>query len=99
MTDLELLSVTKSSKADKKYAATFKMPSGRTKVTHFGAAGMTDYTLSGDKERRARYLTRHSARENWNDPTSPGALSRHLLWGNSTSLRQNIASFKRRFGL
>jgi RNA recognition motif-containing protein len=65
----------------------------------FGAKGMTDYTLSGDKLRRSNYLSRHRSREDWNAPMTAGALSRWILWGDSTSLQTNVRSFKRRFGM
>jgi len=95
---MKFVSLKRSTDPDKKYMATFE-DNGRTKTTHFGAAGMTDYTLSKDPERRAAYLRRHQANENWNDPTSAGALSRWLLWGPSTSLRENLNAFIKRFGL
>lgn len=65
----------------------------------FGAFGMSDYTQHHDKLRRERYLLRHQARENWNDPQTAGSLSKHLLWGNSTSLPANVRTFKTRFNL
>jgi hypothetical protein len=65
----------------------------------FGAYGMEDYTQHKNKLRRANYLLRHRARENWNDPQTAGALSRWLLWGESTSLATNVRSFKKRFSL
>jgi hypothetical protein len=72
----------------------------KKKTTHFGSAGMMDYTLSGgDKARRKRYLDRHRKRENWNNPMSAGALSKWILWGDSTSKTANIRAFKRRFNL
>ena len=83
----------KSDNPDKKYTAVFS----DGKKIHFGSAGMDDYTKTGDKEQRQRYLTRHRGNESWNNPRSAGALSRWLLWGDSTSLQQNLASFKRKF--
>ena len=65
----------------------------------FGAAGMTDYTLSKDKARRDRYLMRHRSRETWSNPRTAGSLSRWILWGDSTSLETNLRAFKRRFSL
>ena len=94
---MKLLSIKPSDKPEKKLQATFETD-GRTKTTHFGAAGMTDYTKSKDPERKARYLTRHAANENWNDPTSAGALSRWVLW-NKPTLEASKADYKRRFGL
>lgn len=85
-----------STRAGYKLMAVFDKP---RQTIHFGQAGASDYTQHGDKERRARYLARHRAREDWDNPRTAGALSRWILWGGSTSLRSNIAAYKRRFGL
>jgi hypothetical protein len=95
----KLLSIKKSTRSGKKLMATFEnLQTGRTKTTHFGAAGMSDFTKHKDEARKQRYLKRHRARENWNDPTTAGALSRWILW-NKKSLTASKADFKRRFGL
>jgi len=66
--------------------------------TRFGAFGYQDYTQPPhDKERRTLYLIRHKKNENWNNPKSAGALSRWILWGDSTSIATNLAAYKRRF--
>lgn len=91
--------VKRSDKPNKKYMAVFTKDNGRTKTTHFGQRGATDYLLSKDKERRARYRQRHKKDLKTNDPTRAGFLSYYLLWGDSTSLRTNIQSYKRRFNL
>ena len=92
--------IRKSSKAGKKLEATFSYPdTTRTKTIHFGSAGMDDYTKTKNKEQRSRYLERHRRNENWNKPDSAGALSRWILWGASTSRRENISKFKTRFNL
>lgn len=88
----------KSTNPDKKMMAVFVNENGRTKTTHFGAAGMSDFTIHKDEERKKRYILRHKANENFNDPTSAGALSRWILW-NLPSLRASIADYKRRFRL
>lgn len=93
---MKLLSVTPSHKADKKLDAKFETDTGRTKVVSFGAKGMDDYTKTHDTEQRARYLKRHSANEDWSKKDSPGALSRWILWGESTSLLKNIQNYKTR---
>jgi hypothetical protein len=67
--------------------------------TDFGATGYQDYLSHHDKLRRANYLSRHRSRENWNDPKSAGALSRWILWGDSTSLETNLRQFKKKFSL
>ena len=88
-----------SNKSGKKMMAIFTMDNGRTKTTHFGQAGAADYTLTKDKERRRLYIERHGrGRENWNDPTSAGALSRWILW-NLPSKRASISAFKKKFNL
>ena len=79
--------------------AVFTRDNGRTKTTHFGSAGMDDYTKTKDKAQRKRYLDRHRKNENWNNYESAGSLSRYILWGNSTSLRENIKAYKSRFNL
>lgn len=96
---MKLIKIVESEKPEKKLKAVFETDSGRTKTVHFGARGMDDYTITKDKEQRARYIKRHSANENFNKPDTAGALSRHILWGESTSRQTNIASFKRRFNL
>jgi hypothetical protein len=91
--------VKRSDKPNKKYMAIFTKENGRTKTTHFGSKGMDDYTLTKDKEQRKRYRQRHKKDLKTNDPTRAGFLSYYLLWGDSTSLRTNIQSYKRRFNL
>ena len=90
--------VKKSDKSGKKYMAVFTdISSGRTKRTYFGASGMTDYLISKDKDRRARYRSRHKKDLQTRDPTRAGYLSWFLLWGDSTSLRTNVSAYKKRF--
>ena len=77
----------------KKYDAVFE----DGKVVPFGAAGMDDYTKTGDKEQRERYRTRHAKDLKTNDPQKPGYLSYYLLWGDSTSLTANLTAYRKRF--
>ena len=93
------MSVSKSDKAGKKLVAIFTRENGRTKKTYFGAANMDDYTLTKDKEQRKRYRTRHKKDLSTRDPTRAGYLSYYILWGESTSRKENIAAYKRRFNL
>lgn len=90
--------IKKSNKEGKKLMAIFTMSNGRTKTTHFGAAGMSDYTKNRDKDRKQRYLKRHRRNENWNNPLSAGALSRWILWNKETR-GASVADYKRRFNL
>lgn len=95
--------IKKSDKAGKKLMAVFTKDNGkgtsRTKTTHFGAAGMDDYTKTKDKEQRKRYRSRHKKDLSTGDYTKAGYLSWYILWGNSTSRRENISSYKKRFNL
>jgi hypothetical protein len=96
---MKLLSITKSSKPDKKLVAKFETDGGRTKSVHFGAAGMDDYTKTKDVEQRARYRQRHAKDLTTGDPSKAGYLSYYVLWGNSTSMKTNIAAYKKKFNL
>ena len=91
--------ISKSNKQGKKLMAVFTMDNGRTKTTHFGSEGMEDYTKTKDKEQRKRYRQRHKKDLQTKDPTRAGYLSWYILWGESTSLRDNISSYKKRFNL
>ena len=91
--------IKKSTNPKKKLMAVFSASgSSRTKTTHFGSAGMDDYTIKRDKQQKNRYIQRHRKRENWNSPTSAGALSKHILWNKETR-SASISDFKRRFNL
>lgn len=90
--------IKKSNKEGKKLMAVFTLENGRTRTTHFGAAGMTDYTKSKDDERKKRYLARHRKNENWSAPMTAGALSRWVLW-NKPTREASISDYKRRFNL
>ncbi len=49
-----------STKEGKKLMAVFiNKDTNRQKTTHFGAKGMSDYSIHKDKERRERYRKRH----------------------------------------
>tara|TARA_A100000171_G_C2137265_1_gene151329 strand:- start:3423 stop:3713 length:291 start_codon:yes stop_codon:yes gene_type:complete len=88
-----------STKPNKKLMAIFTKDNGRTKTTHFGAKGMDDYTITKSKEQRKRYRDRHKKDLQTNDPTRAGFLSYYILWGDSTSRKENIKNYKKRFNL
>jgi len=95
---MHLVGISPSTRAEKKYMAIFDND-GRKKTVHFGAKGMDDYTITHDKEQRERYRTRHKKDLRTADPTKAGFLSYYILWGNSTSMNQNVSDYKRRFNL
>ena len=96
---MKLLRVTQTPSNTKQFMAVFELDNGKQKIVRFGTK--SNYVLNRNKsaQDRANYIKRHAVRENWRNPLSPGALSRFLLWGNSRSLKANIADFKKRFKL
>ena len=82
-----------SKKADKKFDAIID---GK-KTVSFGAKGYSDFTKHGSEARKNAYIQRHKARENWNDPTTAGSLSKNVLWNKQTisaSVRDMDKQFK-----
>jgi hypothetical protein len=98
MKNLKLLRVVKSPRAGKKLRAVFDID-GRKKNVDFGAAGMTDYLLSGDEKKRDLYRERRKKDLETKDPSKAGFLSYYILWGPHTTLQQNIDAYISRFSL
>ena len=103
---MKLEKVIKSDRKEKKLMAIFCMCEGascckdnKKKKVHFGQATAGDYTITKDKEQRERYRTRHKKDLETKDPTRAGHLAFFLLWGDSTSLKQNIKDYKKKFNL
>lgn len=84
----------KSDKPDKKF---FIITSTGKKV-YFGSAGMSDYTIHKDEERKLRYIKRHSTNENWGKSgiNTAGFWSRWYLW-NLPTLKASYEDIKKRF--
>ena len=95
---MKLKTLRKSLKPAKKYDAVFETDEGREKVISFGAAGMSDFTLHHDEERKERYLNRHRKNEHWDKPDTPGALSRYILW-NKKTVKASLKDYKKRFNI
>ena len=81
----------------KKYEITFEK-NGKTYVRKVGAAGLSDFTIHKDRERRERYISRHKKDLKTGDPMKPGYLSMYILW-NKPSLKASLADYKRRLGV
>jgi hypothetical protein len=89
----------KSNRKDKKYMISWINPkSGRVKTIHFGAKGMSDYTIHKDDERKQRYINRHQKREDWTDLGKSGTWSRFLLWQEKT-LKKSIKEMEKKFNI
>jgi len=93
-----LIDVEESNRKGKKYVATFKHGDDKTERIHFGAKGMEDYTLTGDKAQRERYRAR-AYKGATAKPNSAAALSYWVLWGDSKSMRKNLREFIRKYDL
>jgi hypothetical protein len=93
------VSIKPSKLKTKKFTATFFNDKGeKIKTTHFGAKGMSDYTIHKDPKRKKRYLDRHRKNENWEDFMTAGSLSRYVLW-EKPNLQKSISFYKKRFNL
>jgi hypothetical protein len=91
------IEIKKATSPGKKYMAVIHKENGRTKSVQFGAAGMLDYTLHKDTERKRRYLARHRKNEDWSNYESAGFYSARLLWNKPTiaeSVRDTNNKFK-----
>lgn len=89
------MQILNSNRKGKRFVAIF----GNGKKIHFGAEGASTYIDHHDKAKRSAYIARHKVNEDWANPYSAGALSRFLLWGDSTSLDTNHKEFMRKFGV
>ena len=106
------IKLSRSEKPDKKFKVTIfdrqlrsaggegvnnRKGASRTTI-HFGAKGMSDYTINRDPERKRLYIKRHKARENWSKSgiQTAGFWSRWLLW-NKPSLDESIRDIEKRF--
>ena len=91
--------IKKSTNPKKKFMAIFYDDNKKkVKTIHFGSAGMSDFTIHKDKERKERYLSRHKKRENWTIPMTAGSLSRWILW-DKPDLQKSINAYMKRFKL
>ena len=84
--------ITPSKNKLKKFDATIN----GTKTVSFGDKRYEDYTQHHDDVRQQRYIIRHRKNEDWQDPTTAGALSRWILW-NKKSLQASIDDINHRF--
>lgn len=98
---LHLLNIDVSPRKNKKLRAYFEN-NGRLLYTDFGKKDSQTYIDHKIEKLRENYLKRHGAlNEDWEDPTSAGALSAYLLWSYansySTTLADNIKIYKKKF--
>jgi len=92
------VSIKPSNLKDKKYTAIYYDGDKKVKTIHFGAKGMNDYTLTGDKKARDSYRARHKKVFDKAQPMSASHLSYLILWGDSKSVGTNIKNYKKKYG-
>ena len=82
----------------KKYTVKFiNEQTRRINTIHFGAAGMSDYTLHKDDRQKELYKLRH-INDNITDLNFAGCWSMNLLW-NKKTLEESIKDMEKRFGI
>lgn len=96
---MKLKSIERTPNNKKAFVATFIKDNGKEKIQRFGTGSNFVLNKSKTLDDRKNYIARHRVNENFNDPVTAGSLSRHLLWGDSRNLQQNINSFKKKFRL
>jgi len=100
---MKLVSIKPATDGKHKYTAIFDID-GKSKTTQFGAISYNDYTIYSkqDKkiaeEKKEAYIARHKVNEQFNNPTTAGALSRWILW-NKPTVKASIADYKKRFNI
>ena len=95
---MKLVKVTESPLATKKLRAQFEDGDRRFHVD-FGLKGSNSFIDGASEKTRENYIKRHSVLERayWNVPTTPAALSRFIIWGDSRSLQKNVSAYKQKF--
>ena len=95
------LYIYESQRKDKRFLAVFVQNDIIKFRINFGSKNGATMIDHGDIIKRANYLKRHSAllTEDWETPTTAGALSKWILWGQSPNINTNIELFKKQFKL
>ena len=85
--------ILESNKPDKRFDAVID---GK-KMVPFGSAGISDYTLHKEPERKERYISRHKKNEDWTKAgiKTPGFYAKHVLW-NKPTLKGSVDDLNRK---
>lgn len=96
------VSITKSTRDDKRYQATFTDDSGKKSTTHFGYANgnKTGSTFIDHKneDKKKAWTARHKVRGDFNNYKSASSLAKNILW-NKPTLTASINDYKKKFNL
>jgi len=86
-----LMDLQPSNIKNKKWTASFKTSFHKNKTVHFGDSRYQDLTQHKNEDRARLYRLRH-AKDNLNDPLSPGSLSMVILWS-SHDFKQGLKNY------
>ena len=93
---MEIYHLYKSNNLKKKFMVKFINPNtGKINTIHFGAFGMSDYTINKDEKRKERYILRHM-NDKINDPYYASFYALNLLW-NKPTLQASINDTEKRY--
>ena len=93
---MEIYHLYKSNNLKKKFMVKFINPNtGKINTIHFGAFGMSDYTINKDEKRKERYIKRHS-KDYINDLNYSSFYALNLLW-NKPTLQASINDTEKRY--
>ncbi len=89
------MKVETSNRKEKRLVAIFN----NGKKVHFGFKGGSTYLDHKDKTKRKNYRARHDVNEKkfYGDPYRPATLSRFILWGEATNLRDAVRDYEKKF--
>lgn len=92
---MRLLKIEKAQNPNKRLRATFSDGT----ITEFGTKNGNTFIDHKNTNLKKNYIARHSKlNENWNDPTTAGALSRYILW-EKENIKDSISEFKKKFNI
>jgi len=66
---------------------------------HFGSDVGKTFIDHGDEKKKSAWIARHKQDKGWNNKHSGIYFSRHLLWGDSKNLNENIKSLEKKLNV
>lgn len=66
---------------------------------HFGSDVGKTFIDHGDEKKKSAWIARHKQDKGWNNKHSGIYFSRHLLWGDSKNLNENIKDLEKKLNV
>jgi hypothetical protein len=96
--NIRFCGIVKSWRPTKKFTALFEID-GKDHNVHFGSATSQTYSEGADEKKKDAYIKRHSAlNEDWDNPITPGSLSKHILWS-EPDINDALKAYMKKFNL